>query len=523
MPSIVFSTRRAARRLAAAALALAAPAHSSHAQRASSARADARPNIVVFFADDLGYGDLSSFGHPTIRTPHIDALGAAGVRLTTFYAAASVCTPSRAALLTGRYAARMGLSRVLFPQADTGIAPGEITLAEALRARGYRTAAIGKWHIGARARFLPTAQGFDSFLGVPYSNDMDTPQGYPPLPLLRDTTVIEQPIDQSTLTARYTDEAIRVVRESRGRPFFVYLAYTMPHVPLHASAAFRGRSRAGLYGDVVEEMDASVGRVVAALRAAGLERNTIVIFTSDNGPWQSIPKAHVANGMQPWDGGSAGPFRGAKMSSYEGGFRVPAVVRWPARDPRGAHVGRAGDDDGPATRRCSAPPAPPSRPTARSTATTSCRCSRGAARRRRRSCSTCGTTAWRPCAIRAGSCASRTAAALAPRPARRRSRSCTTSTSIPRSATTSRTNTRTSSSGCARGSPRSLGSCPPAARRRRDARRLAHDVARVVAPPRVDEQVARVDAGARGLGPDVDRDALRARAYTVHPPVERGA
>lgn len=293
------------------------------------------PNVVILFADDLGWGDLSSFGHPSIRTPNIDRLGAQGVRLTTFYAAASVCTPSRAALLTGRYAARFGLGRVLFPKADTGIAQGELTMAEALRGRGYRTAAIGKWHLGDRTRFLPTAEGFDSWLGLPYSNDMDVAQGYPPLPLMRDTSIIEAPADQSTLTQRYTDEAIRVVRASRGKPFFIYLAYTMPHVPLYASAAFRGKSRAGLYGDVVEEIDASVGRIVETLRQAGVERNTLIVFTSDNGPWQSIPKAHIANGMHAWDGGSAGPFRGAKMSSWEGGHRVPAVVRWPAQIPAG--------------------------------------------------------------------------------------------------------------------------------------------------------------------------------------------
>ncbi|GLC26388.1 sulfatase family protein [Roseisolibacter agri] len=325
--------------LRAAVLALLVVASAARPTSAAAQASASRPNIVVVFTDDLGYGDLSSYGHPSIRTPHIDGLGAQGVRLTSFYAAASVCTPSRAALLTGRYAARTGLTRVLFPSADTGFAASEVTMAEALRARGYRTAAVGKWHLGARARFLPTAHGFDTFFGVPYSNDMDAAQGYAPLPLLRDTSIVEQPTDQSTHTTRFTDEAIRVVRESRGRPFFVYLAYTMPHVPLHPSAAFRGRSRAGAYGDVIEELDANVGRLLAALRQAGVERNTIVVFTSDNGPWQSIPKAHVANGMQPWDGGSAGPFRGAKFSTYEGGFRVPAVVRWPARIPAGRTSG----------------------------------------------------------------------------------------------------------------------------------------------------------------------------------------
>lgn len=294
-----------------------------------------RPNIVVLFADDLGYGDIATFGHPTIRTPHLDRMASEGMRLTSFYAQ-PVCSPSRAALLTGRYPVRSGVTRVYFPNDTTGMPPSEVTLAEALRARGYRSIAIGKWHLGHLAPFLPTAQGFDAYYGVPYSNDMDRNVG-PPIPLMRDGRVVEQPAEQSTLTRRYTEEAVRFVRENRARPFFLYLAYTMPHLPLHVSPAFAGRSRAGRYGDVVEEMDWSVGQVLQALKREGLDRRTIVMFTSDNGPWTGFPAEAFrrAYGTRPWDTGSAGPLRGAKASTYEGGVREPAIVRWPGVVPAG--------------------------------------------------------------------------------------------------------------------------------------------------------------------------------------------
>jgi arylsulfatase A len=293
------------------------------------------PNIVVLFADDLGYGDLASYGHPTVRTPNLDRMAAEGIRLTSFYAQ-PVCTPSRAALLTGRYPVRSGMTRVLFPSDTTGLPASELTLAEALRARGYRTMAVGKWHLGHLPPFLPTAHGFDRYYGIPYSNDMDR-DGSPPVPLMRDARVVEQPAVQETLTKRYTEEGIRFLREHRASPVFLYLAYTMPHLPLHVSPDFAGRSRAGRYGDVVEEIDWSVGQVLRAVKALGLDRNTLVIFTSDNGPWTNFPLEpfRKAYGTQPGDAGSAGPLRAFKFSTYEGGIREPAIARWPGVIPAG--------------------------------------------------------------------------------------------------------------------------------------------------------------------------------------------
>jgi arylsulfatase A len=296
------------------------------------------PNVVVIFADDLGYGDLGCQGHPTIRTPHIDRLAAEGKRFTDFYAAAPLCTPSRAALLTGRYPIRSGMygrRGVLFPDSKGGLPDGEITLAELLRARGYATAHIGKWHLGIHPGSRPNDQGFDLSYGLPYSNDMDEredlPQGAasspdPPVdgwnvPLLRNGQVLERPADQTTLTRRYTAEAVRFIRESRGRPFFLYFAHTFPHVPLFASPAFHGKSPRGIYGDAVEELDWSVGEVVEALRDAGVARNTFVFFTSDNGPW-------LTQGLQ---GGSAGVLRDGKASTWEGGMREPGIAWWPSR------------------------------------------------------------------------------------------------------------------------------------------------------------------------------------------------
>src|SRR5262245_56653906 len=252
-------------------LALVLPAAASQAERP--------PNIVILFADDLGYGDLSCYGSPTIRTPNLDRLAAEGTRLTQFYACAPNCTPSRGGLLTGRYPIRTGLVRVLFPKDKVGIDAEEITLAEALRARGYATAMVGKWHLGCLPEHLPTKHGFDSYLGLPYSNDMK------PTPLCRNEEVIEEPAVQATLTKRYTEEAVRVIKASKGKPFFLYFAQTFPHVPLHVSDDFKGKSKGGLYGDVVEELDWSVGEVVKALQEAGHGRNTLVFFTSDNGPW----------------------------------------------------------------------------------------------------------------------------------------------------------------------------------------------------------------------------------------------
>jgi arylsulfatase A-like enzyme len=296
------------------------------------------PNVIVIYADDLGYGDLGCQGSPTIRTPHLDRLAAEGLRFTDFYSAAEVCTPSRAALLTGRYPVRSGMAgarRVLFPGSTGGLPPAEVTIAEALKERGYATAQLGKWHLGIHAGSRPNEQGFDYSFGLPYSNDMDArpdlPRGSaasptPPadgwnVPLLRNGEVVEKPADQTTLTARYTAEAVRFIRENRARPFFLYFAHTFPHVPLFASPAFKGRSRAGIYGDTVEELDASVGEVVAALRANNLAERTLVIFSSDNGPWLT----------QKTQGGSAGLLREGKGSTWEGGMRVPGIVWWPGR------------------------------------------------------------------------------------------------------------------------------------------------------------------------------------------------
>lgn len=296
------------------------------------------PNVVIIFADDLGYGDLGCYGHPSIRTPNLDRMATEGLRFTDFYVAAEVCTPSRAALLTGRYPLRSGMAgarRVLFPNSKGGLPREEVTIAEALKAKGYATAHVGKWHLGIHEGGRPQDQGFDFTYGIPYSNDMDGRPGLPRgssgsatppadgwnVPLVKDGEVVERPVDQTTITKRYTTEAVKFIQEKRAQPFFLYFAHTMPHVPLFASAEFKGKSRRGIYGDVVEELDWSVGQVVEALRAAGVAENTLVIFTSDNGPW-------LTQGAQ---GGSAGLLREGKGSTWEGGMRVPAIAWWPGR------------------------------------------------------------------------------------------------------------------------------------------------------------------------------------------------
>jgi arylsulfatase A len=299
------------------------------------------PNFVVILADDLGYGDLASYGHPTMRTPRIDRMVAEGQRWTSFYVAAPVCTPSRAALLTGRLPVRSGMAsterRVLYPDSLGGLPASEVTIAEILKGLGYATTAIGKWHLGHLPEHLPRHHGFDSYFGVPYSNDMDADPKLTDeekmqrvrsprredfnVPLMRDAAELERPADQSTLTKRYTEEAVRFIEANRSRPFFLYLAHTMPHVPLYAFSAFAGKSPRGLYGDVVEEIDWSVGRVLDALRKNGLDGRTLVVFTSDNGPWLLYTD----------QGGSTGLLRGGKGDTFEGGMRVPAVFWWPGR------------------------------------------------------------------------------------------------------------------------------------------------------------------------------------------------
>ena len=295
------------------------------------------PNFVLLFADDLGYGDLGSYGHPTIRTPNLDQLAREGLKLTQFYTAASLCTSSRAGLMTGRLPIRNGMSGnrgVLFPDSDGGLPPDETTLAEALRERGYATAIVGKWHLGHLPEFLPTAHGFDYYFGIPYSNDMGPEnqgwdyarENFPPLPVMRGEEIIDLTPDQSRLTGMYTREAIDFIERTGERPFFLYLPYTAPHTPLAISAERAGGSKRGTYGDVVEEVDWSVGEIVATLKRLGLSENTFLIFTSDNGPWS----------MQRVEGGSAGLLRGAKGSPWEGGFRVPAIAWMPGTVPAGA-------------------------------------------------------------------------------------------------------------------------------------------------------------------------------------------
>jgi len=280
-----------------------------------SAQSLRAPNIVLIYADDMGYGDLSSFGAKAIKTPNLDRIAAEGLKLTSFYSVSPVCTPSRAALMTGRYTTRMGvqqmhLSNVLTFQDKTGLPTNETTMATALKSKGYATACIGKWHLGHLAPHRPIDHGFDYYFGIPYSNDMQ------PSMLKRMDDIIEQPVKQETLTQRYTEETIRFIEQNSRKPFFVYLPHNMPHIPLFASEKFKGKSAGGLYGDVIEELDWSVGEILAALKRLGVEKNTLVIFASDNGPWYQ---------------GSPGPLRGRKGWTYDGGVRVPGIVFWPGK------------------------------------------------------------------------------------------------------------------------------------------------------------------------------------------------
>lgn len=288
------------------------------------------PNFIIIFCDDLGYGDIGCFGSNKHRTPNLDRMATEGMRFTSFYVTSGVCTPSRSSLMTGCYPRRVNMHQnddglcVLFPVNKKGLNPDEITIADLLKKQGYATACIGKWHLGDQPQFLPTSQGFDYYFGIPYSNDMGGKPGgkRPPLPLLRNEKVIEAPADQNTLTKRYTEEVIKFITANKDKSFFVYLPHTMPHEPLHVSEAFRGRSPHGIYADVIEEIDWSVGQILETLRQLNLAGKTLVVFTSDNG----------ATGGK---GRSNAPLRGHKGSTWEGGMREPCIVRWPGKIPAG--------------------------------------------------------------------------------------------------------------------------------------------------------------------------------------------
>ena len=320
-----------------------------------------KPNIIVIFTDDHGYGDLGCYGSPNIATPNIDRMATEGLRFTSFYAA-PFCGPSRAQIMTGCYATRVGHARNPSPHATFGLNPNEVTVAEVLKGAGYATMAIGKWHLGDAPEFLPTSQGFDAYFGIPFSNDMwryhpNMPPrenedalmkstraraaytgyagqgkyypangGFPnDLPLMRDQKVIETNPDLRQLTTRYTEAALQFIEAQREKPFFLYLAHNMPHVPLFVSEKFAGKSPRGLYGDVLMEIDWSVGQILERLKQLGLDERTLVVLTSDNGPW-------LAYGI---DGGSAGPLREGKGTTWEGGLRVPGIFRWPGTIPAG--------------------------------------------------------------------------------------------------------------------------------------------------------------------------------------------
>jgi arylsulfatase A-like enzyme len=316
---------------------------------AASAPAGTKPNFVLIFTDDQGYGDLGSFGSTTIRTPHLDRLAKEGRRFTSFLSASSVCSPSRAALLTGSYPKRVGLHQgVLFPTSTTGLNPAEHTIADHLKPQGYATACFGKWHLGHHPEVLPTAQGFDTYFGIPYSNDMNHPdnKGKPKggadgmdelwadpastltkwkTPLLENEKIVEFPVDQRTLTRRCTDRGVAFIRENQKRPFFLYLPYSMPHIPLYVPDEVRDPDPRRAYINTIEHLDTEVGRIFDILRELDLAQNTYVIFTTDNGPW--LPFKH--------HGGSAGPLRGGKFDTFEGGQRVPCIMWAPGRIPAG--------------------------------------------------------------------------------------------------------------------------------------------------------------------------------------------
>jgi arylsulfatase A len=295
------------------------------------AQAEPLPNVVIIFTDDQGYADVGVYGAKGFKTPNLDRLAQEGIRFTDFYVAQAVCSASRAALLTGCYPNRIGIHGALGPNSQHGLHPDEMTVAELVKSRGYATAIFGKWHLGHHPEFLPLRHGFDEFFGIPYSNDMwpfhpeAAPGTYPDLPLIEGEKVLELNPDQRQLTRRFTERSVQFIARNRDRPFLLYLAHPMPHVPLFVSSAFEGSSGSGLYGDVMQELDWSVGEILDALRRHRLDRRTLVVFLSDNGPWLSYGD-HA---------GSADPLREGKGTTWDGGVRVPALMRWPGRIPAG--------------------------------------------------------------------------------------------------------------------------------------------------------------------------------------------
>lgn len=309
-----------------------------------------KPNIIIVFTDDQGYQDVGVFGAPKIKTPNLDKMASDGIKFTDFYAASSICSPSRAALLTGAYPKRVGVPKVLWPNLPGGLNIEELTIADMLKTQNYATACIGKWHLGDEEKYLPTSQGFDEYFGIPFSNDMSVKASSKVskhiiyregmsidsirqdkwrgkrVPLMQQDEVIEYPVDQSNLTQRYTEKTINFIKKNKENPFFIYLAHTMPHTPLSASKNFLGKSEGGLYGDAIEEIDWSMGQILNTLTSLGLDENTLVIFTSDNGPYPS----------DKGEGGSALPLRGYKFETLEGGMRVPMIAQWKGKIKAGS-------------------------------------------------------------------------------------------------------------------------------------------------------------------------------------------